>query len=273
MRNEGFIGNSWKKSNKGKEQYQSWHIWLLLPKRLHPIVTTNNLFNENKNQSSEASKKKTHLGWKKENSRFASMRDQECRTFFEVHLGLFGKISKFRKSVQIKLVQRDNRICWKFLEIHFAVSATWFVASGLNLSIPASEKRQIYIQSHHGRHHFPTKNANFSTIFIKIVIFIFHTCEIFLTAGANLKCSPGSASDLFHTGRVAQYCTEALCAFQKYSRKIFSSAPIFCFTLQTWNSDIFLISTSRNCFQFRQNFRLDKAFKTFFTEMLGQIFI
>ena len=157
LRNEGFIGNSWKKSNKGKEQYQSWHIWLLLPKRLHPIVTTNNLFNENKNQSSEASKKKTHLGSKKENSRFASMRDQECRTFFKVHLELFGKISKFRKSVQIKLVQRDNRICWKFLEIHFAVSATWFVASGLNLSIPASEKRQIYIQSHHGRHHFPTK--------------------------------------------------------------------------------------------------------------------
>ena len=77
LRNEGFIGNSWKKSNKGKEQYQSWHIWLLLPKRLHPIVTTNNLFNENKNQSSEASKKKTHLGSKKENSRFASMRDQE----------------------------------------------------------------------------------------------------------------------------------------------------------------------------------------------------
>ena len=157
LRNEGLIGNSWKKSNKGKEQYQSWHIWLLLPKRLHPIVTTNNLFNENKNQSSEASKKKTHLGSKKENSRFASMRDQECRTFFKVHLELFGKISKFRKSVQIKLVQRDNRICWKFLEIHFAVSATWFVASGLNLSIPASEKRQIYIQSHHGHHHFPTK--------------------------------------------------------------------------------------------------------------------
>ena len=156
-RKKGFIGNSWKKSNKGKEQYQSWHIWLLLPKRLHSIVTTNNLFNENKNQSSEASKKKTHLGSKKENSRFASMRDQECRTFFKVHLELFGKISKFRKSVQIKLVQRDNRICWKFLEIHFAVSATWFVASGLNLSIPASEKRQIYIQSHHGHHHFPTK--------------------------------------------------------------------------------------------------------------------
>ena len=46
-RKKGFIGNSWKKSNKGKEQYQDWHIWLSLPKRLHPTVTTNNANNKN----------------------------------------------------------------------------------------------------------------------------------------------------------------------------------------------------------------------------------
>ena len=85
--------------------------------------------------------------------------NQRCERFLEI----FWKILKFGKFLQIQLVQRENRICWKFLEIHFAASATWFVAASLNLSIATSEKGEIYIQSHRRGHSRGSSNIFWAT--------------------------------------------------------------------------------------------------------------
>ena len=107
-------------------------------KKASSTVTTNNADNKNLLPFLGSLQETVTLG-----------NDKCVRDFWKVHLELFGKMSKFWKFLQIQLVQRENRICWKFLEIHFAASATWFLPASLNLSIATSEKEQIFIQSHH----------------------------------------------------------------------------------------------------------------------------
>ena len=91
-RKKGFIGNSWKKSNKGKEQYQHWHIWRSLPKRLHPIVTANDVY---KKHLSFSRSLQENLCWRDDKKLHDSSRIKKgWRLIFSDvrHFQVFGKL-------------------------------------------------------------------------------------------------------------------------------------------------------------------------------------